>query len=79
MYDYSALSGLIVEKFGTQYRFAEAMNVSEHTVSSWLNNKVDWKRSQMLKAAKLLGIPASKIHKYFFKLKVQVERSEGAS
>lgn len=74
MYDYSALSGLIVERFGTQYRFAEAMGLSEHTVSNLLNNKVDWKRDMMVKAAKLLGIATKNIHKYFFTLKVQPEQ-----
>ena len=38
-YNYSALLGKIVEVFGTQAKFAEALGVSEHTVSLRLNGK----------------------------------------
>lgn len=43
-YDYSRLSGKIVEKYGTQYNFAIAMKLSERSLSLKLNGKVGWKR-----------------------------------
>lgn len=70
-YDYSKLSGKIVEKFCTQAKFAEAMTLSERTVSLKLNGKIDWKQNEITKACELLGIAVSEIPAYFFNLKVQ--------
>ncbi|HDG6063125.1 TPA: DUF739 family protein [Staphylococcus aureus] len=71
-YDYSRLSGKIVEKYGTQYNFAIAMKLSERSLSLKLNGKVAWKDSEIWKAIQLLDIPVEKIHLYFFKEKVHV-------
>ncbi|KRM54781.1 DUF739 family protein [Lacticaseibacillus sharpeae] len=74
-FDYSNLNGQVVAKYGTQLRFAEAMELSERSLSLKLNNKVQWKQAEIAKAAKLLGIKTADIPKYFFKLKVQrIER-----
>lgn len=70
-YDYSKLSGRIVEKYETQARFACAMCLSERSVSLKLNGKVGWKQIEILRACKLLGIPVSQVHVYFFTMKVQ--------
>lgn len=69
-FDYSALSGKIVEKFGTQYNFANAMQLSERSLSLKLNNKVPWKDIEIFKALELLGIESNDICKYFFNAKV---------
>ncbi|UXR77670.1 DUF739 family protein [Staphylococcus sp. IVB6227] len=69
-YDYSKLSGKIVEKFGTQYNFALAMNLSERSLSLKLNGKVGWKDKEIWNAAVLLDIPIEKIHLYFFNSEV---------
>lgn len=69
-FDYSALSGKIVEKFGTQYNFANAMKISERSLSLKLNNKVPWKDSEIFKALELLEIKSNEIGKYFFNVKV---------
>lgn len=69
-YDYSTLYGKIVEKFGTQYNFAVAMNLSERTISLKLNNKVSWKDDEIVKACNLLDINIAEVYKYFFKAKV---------
>lgn len=70
-YDYTKLCGRIVEKFGTQAKFAEAMDVSERTISMKLNNKIDWKQKEMRKACSLLDIDLADAPAYFFALKVQ--------
>ena len=70
-YNYSALLGKIVEVFGTQANFAEALGVSEHTVSLRLNGKRQWKQEEILRASSLLHIPKEEIAHYFFTLKVQ--------
>lgn len=70
-FDYSALNGKIVEKFGTQYNFALAMGTSERSLSLKLNDKVAWKDTDILKAADLLDIDKREVYKYFFEGKVQ--------
>lgn len=70
-YNYSALLGKIVEVFGTQAKFAEALGVSEHTVSLRLNGKRQWKQEEILRASSLLHLPKEEIAYYFFTLKVQ--------
>lgn len=70
-FDFSKLSGKIVEKYGTQYNFAKAMGLSEHSLSTKLNNKVPWKANEIAKAVELLGIKTSKIPDYFFDKLVQ--------
>lgn len=71
MYNLNKLKGRIVEKFGTQGKFAKAMGMSERTISLKLDNQVDWKQSEIVKACELLEIPKEEIVDYFFTLKVQ--------
>lgn len=65
-YNYSKLVGKITEVFGTQLRFAEAMGLSERTISLKLNSKVEWKQREMSKACGLLDISILEIPAYFF-------------
>lgn len=70
-YDYSALNGRIIQKFGTQYRFAEALKMSEHSLSAKLNGKRPWKQAEIEDSCCLLDIKRQDIPRYFFTLKVQ--------
>ena len=70
-YEYSKLLGRITEKFGTQGRFAEAVGMSERSLSLKLNNKVPFKQPEITKACSLLEIDDADIPAYFFTLKVQ--------
>ena len=72
IYDYSKLLGRIVEKVGTQAKFAELLGRSERTISLKLNNKIAWTQEEMLTTCKILGIDLSDIHLYFFARIVQV-------
>ena len=54
--DYSKLLGAITEKCGTQAEFANAMGVSERSISLKLNNKVSWKDNEISKAVEVLGL-----------------------
>ena len=65
-YNYAKLLGRIVEVFGTQAKFAEAMDLSEHTVSAKLNGKAEWKQGEISRACSLLGIAEQDIHFHFF-------------
>lgn len=65
-YNFSKLNGKIVEVFGTQLAFAEAIGLSEMTISKKMNGKRPWKQTDMAKACEVLGIPISEIPAYFF-------------
>ncbi len=70
-YDYSQLLILIKTVFGTQGAFAQAMELSERSMSQKLNCEVPWTQPEMDAAANLLGFPGSDIQFYFFTKKVQ--------
>lgn len=70
-FDYSKLKGRIIEKYGSQMMFAEAMGLSERSLSFKLNGKRLWKQNEIYRAIQLLGLDDSDIQTYFFNHKVQ--------
>lgn len=70
-FDYNKLRGRIVEKCGTLENFANAINVSSHTISKYMNNKIPWKQTNIDAAVKVLDIPPEEISVYFFTPRVQ--------
>ena len=50
-FNYDKLKGRIIEKFGTQYRFAEAMKWSERTLCLKLSSERPWKQTDICAAA----------------------------
>lgn len=70
MYDFKYLKLRIKEIFDTQEAFAKAMGMAYTSLNSRLNNKIEWKGSEIAKACTLLGISWSDIDKYFFAPKV---------
>lgn len=76
-FDYSKLRGRIVEKYGTLEAFASAVNLSNHTISKYINNKIPWKQTNIEAAVRALDIPPEEISSYFFTPKVQtLEQSQ---
>ena len=67
-YNYSKLLGRITEKIGTQCKFAEAIGLSERTVSLKLNGKIGWKQDEIAKICEVLEINPNDIPAYFFTL-----------
>lgn len=65
-FNYSKLLGRITEKYGTQYNFAKAMGMSDHSLSVKLNNKIPWKTTEIVRATELLNINTYDIPSYFF-------------
>ena len=65
-YNYSKLLGRIVEKFGTQGRFARAMGMSDRSLSLKLHNKRQFKQGEIIKACQLLDIALEESGLYFF-------------
>lgn len=70
-YDYRKLLGRIVEILGTQAKFAEALGLSEHTVSKKLNGFIEFRQREIAKSCEILDIKPEDIPQYFFTLKVQ--------
>ena len=68
MYDYSKLKGRIVEKYGTQSKFAEALGIEKGSLSNKLSGNADFKQNQIMQSIELLEIenPVP----YFFTKKV---------
>ena len=70
-YDYSKLLGRIIERLGTQYKFAQAIGLSERSVSLKLNGKIGWKQEEIIKICRVLEIESKDIPYYFFAINVQ--------
>ena len=67
-FDYSKLKGKIVEKCGTQKKFAEKMQLSERTLTLKLSGQVEWKQSEIIRAQSILGLREEEILSIFFTL-----------
>lgn len=71
MFDYTKLCNRITELFSCDVNFAIKMGISERTLSLKLNNKSEFKQSEIIKASKLLKLSNKEILSYFFNFKVQ--------
>lgn len=70
MFDTSKLRGRIIEKFGSQKAFCEAVGCSVAFLSNYLNGKASLTQSYIAKWAEALEIPSGEIDVYFFTPKV---------
>jgi hypothetical protein len=70
MFDYSDLTGLIIAKYGSRKRYAEAAGMAQSSLSMKLRGKTPWDTNEMATASKLLGFSSEAIVKYFFTPKV---------
>ena len=65
-YTYNKLRGRIVEKYGSQYAFADKLGSSQVTVSRKLQCKTEFSQEDMNEWAGLLDIDLSEYGTYFF-------------
>lgn len=65
-FEYKKLRGKIVEKYGTQGKFAEKLGITETTVSRKMNMNTSFSTEDILKWSELLEIPKDDIGEYFF-------------
>ncbi len=75
-YKTDRLKARIIEKFGSQKGFANAMKMQESQLSRYLNEGKDWKGSELMRAIELLEIPATQVNTYFFEPAVAKEKLE---
>lgn len=66
MYEYRKLKGRIVEKFGTQEKFAQHIGKSTVTVSQKLNCIKGFSQKDIEEWAAALDIPKEEYASYFF-------------
>ena len=65
-FNYNKLKGRIVEIFGTQKAFGEAMSLNQPAISHKLKNRRGWTQEEIVKASGALAIPQEEIAAYFF-------------
>ena len=70
-FDYSKLLGRIKEQGYTQESLAQAVGMSESTMSLKLNNRAFFSQKEIRNICWLLGILIHQIGEYFFAQKVQ--------
>ncbi len=66
MYNHKKLRGKIKEVAGTEINFAKMMGISQTSLSSKLNNKTDFSRSEIIKMQELLKITEEEFKEIFF-------------
>lgn len=66
MRTYGKLREKIKAVFGTIGNFSVALGKDRSTVSNKLNGLVAWSQDEIETVCKLLGIPMSEVHDYFF-------------
>lgn len=66
MYQYRKIKARILEKYETRDRFAAALDISKVALSRKLNNKAQFRQSDIVTWARLLEIPVEKYGEYFF-------------
>ena len=69
-FDFSELTGRIITVYGSRRRFAEAMDMTEGSLSMKLNNRTGWSTAEIYKSLDLLSIEPERIGTYFFSPKV---------
>lgn len=69
-FDYRKLQGKIKEVFGTQFEYAHRLGISTASLNKKLNNKVEFKQSEIIRSVRLLHIDNNDIPLYFFTLEV---------
>lgn len=65
-YTYAKLKGRIVEKFGTQKAFADAIGISENSISKKLNGLTGFSQEDIVLWSEKLEIDLREAGKYFF-------------
>jgi plasmid maintenance system antidote protein VapI len=63
--NYNFLKGKIVEKCGSQSKFAELLGITPQELTKKLSNKASFTQSQMFKSKEILGLNDSEVVKAF--------------
>lgn len=65
-YSYDKLRGRIVEKYGSQDKYAEALGISTVSLSKKMTGKTGFSQRDIVLWSELLGIEKNEYGEYFF-------------
>lgn len=65
-FDYRPLKARILEKFGTQERFANALRISASALNNKLNGRSEFDQNEIITSLDLLEVERSDLKRYFF-------------
>lgn len=65
-YSYDKLRGRIVEKYGSQEKFAEVIGISPNSLSKKMTGKTGFSQKDIIRWAELLDIDKADYSEYFF-------------
>lgn len=65
-YKYDRLRGRIIEKYGSQEKFAEIIGISANSMSKKMNGKTGFSQRDIVRWSELLSIDKSDYSEYFF-------------
>lgn len=65
-YTYNKLRGRIIEKYGTQGKFAEKLGVSKNSVSKKMNCQTEFSQEDIIQWSMMLNIQKDEYGEYFF-------------
>lgn len=65
-YKYDRLRGRIIERYGSQEKFAEIIGISSNSMSKKMNGKTGFSQRDIVRWSELLGIDKSDYSEYFF-------------
>lgn len=65
-YKYDKLRGRIVEKYGSQEKFAELIGISSNSMSKKMNGKTGFSQKDIVRWSEILDIKKSEYSEYFF-------------
>ena len=65
-YSYDKLRGRIVEKYGSQEKFAEVIGISPNSLSKKMTGKPGFSQKDIIRWSELLDIDKADYSEYFF-------------
>lgn len=65
-YSYDKLRGRIIEKYGNQEKFAEAIGISSNSLSKKMTGKTGFSQRDIVTWSSMLDINKSEYSEYFF-------------
>lgn len=65
-YKYNKLRGRIIEKFGTQEKFAKALGISKQALSKKMTGKTGISQADIVRWCRMLDIQTNALSEYFF-------------
>ena len=69
-FNFNRLRGKIIERYGSQAKFAKELGLSQNSLSRKMNNKTRFTSTDMVKIKELLSIPNNELDAYFFSTEV---------